>query len=205
MERATPLPKLIQPAVATALAIVIAWGLSAQPARAGYIVTVQEVGANVVATGTGAIDLTGLTPRFTAVLSPLIWPSLPGIITGAPGTGEEWMGTISGQPNFGSGGITSADSGFGQLAGIATSPSLDVIFVPFGYGNDTLLSDSATYNNATFATLGVTPGTYEWTWGTGENQNFTLQIGSVPDVGSTLPLLGFASLGLVALRRKLRC
>ena len=28
---------------------------------------------------------------------------------------------------------------------------------------------------------------------------------SVPDAGSTLPLLGFASLGLVALRRKLRC
>ena len=28
---------------------------------------------------------------------------------------------------------------------------------------------------------------------------------SVPDTGSTLPLLGFASLGLVALRRKLGC
>ena len=28
---------------------------------------------------------------------------------------------------------------------------------------------------------------------------------SVPDAGSTLPLLGFASFGLVALRRKLRC
>jgi len=27
----------------------------------------------------------------------------------------------------------------------------------------------------------------------------------VPDTGSTLPLLGFASLGLAALRRKLRC
>ena len=65
-----------------------------------------------------------------------------------------------------------------------------------------------TFNSATFASLGVTPGTYVWTWGTGlENQNFTLQIGpaGVPDAGSTLPLLGFASLGLVALRRKSRC
>jgi VPDSG-CTERM motif len=35
--------------------------------------------------------------------------------------------------------------------------------------------------------------------------SFTLQIGSVPDAGSTLPLLGLASLGLIALRRKLRC
>ena len=32
-----------------------------------------------------------------------------------------------------------------------------------------------TFNNATFASLGVTPGTYVWTWGTGlANQNFTL-------------------------------
>jgi len=35
--------------------------------------------------------------------------------------------------------------------------------------------------------------------------NVTLQIGSVPDGGSTVCLLGLASLGLVALRRKLRC
>ena len=35
-----------------------------------------------------------------------------------------------------------------------------------------------TFNNATFSSLGVTPGTYEWTWGTGlPNQNFTLIIG----------------------------
>jgi hypothetical protein len=44
-----------------------------------------------------------------------------------------------------------------------------------------------TFNNKTFADLGVTPdSTYVWTWGTGlENQNFTLQIGpaSVPDAG----------------------
>jgi hypothetical protein len=115
------------------------------------------------------------------------------------------MGTISGPPNFGSGLTTFADSGVGQLAGVATSPSLDIIFVPFGYGNDTLLSDSATYDGATFSSLGVTPGTYEWTWGTGADQSFTLEIGSVPDSGTTVSLLGFALLGLVGLRRRLGC
>ena len=63
-----------------------------------------------------------------------------------------------------------------------------------------------TFNNATFASLGVTPGTYVWTWGTGlENQNFTLVIGGagVPDGGSTVSLLGFGLLGLAVLRRKL--
>ena len=65
-----------------------------------------------------------------------------------------------------------------------------------------------TFNKATFASLGVTPGTYVWTWGTGlENQNFTLVIGGagVPYGGSTVSLLGCALLGLTALRRKLGC
>src|SRR5205085_7185414 len=49
------------------------------------------------------------------------------------------------------------------------------LIVPTGYVSGTALSDTATYSGRTFATLGVTPGTYVWTWGTGANQNFTLQ------------------------------
>jgi hypothetical protein len=56
-----------------------------------------------------------------------------------------------------------------------------------------------TFNNKTFADLGVTPdSTHVWTWGTGlENQNFTLQIGPdcVPDAGSTVSLVSFSLLG----------
>ena len=66
-----------------------------------------------------------------------------------------------------------------------------------------------TFNNATLASLGVMPGTYVWTWGAGENQNFTLLIGpgcpGCPDGGSTVSLLGFGLLGLAALRRELSC
>jgi hypothetical protein len=84
------------------------------------------------------------------------------------------------------------------------------LLVPQDYVSGTALSDSATYNNTTFISLFVTPGNYVWTWGTGANQNFTLQIGSVgvprvPDGGSTVSLLGCALIGLVALRRKLGC
>ena len=39
--------------------------------------------------------------------------------------------------------------------------------MPMGYVSNSPLSDSTTYDSRTFATLGVTPGTYEWTWGTG--------------------------------------
>ena len=52
--------------------------------------------------------------------------------------------------------------------------------MPQGYVSGAALSDSMTFNNATFASLGVIPGTYVWTWGTGlPNQNFTLVIGGV--------------------------
>jgi VPDSG-CTERM motif len=80
--------------------------------------------------------------------------------------------------------------------------------VPEGYVSGQALSDSITFNNATFASLGLEPGTYVWSWGTGlPNQNFTLRIGGagVPDGGSTVSLLGFALLGLAVLRRRLNC
>src|SRR6478672_11013953 len=53
--------------LATALAIIITCGLSLRTAQAGYIVTLQQVGANVVATGSGPIDLTGLSFLGTAL------------------------------------------------------------------------------------------------------------------------------------------
>jgi hypothetical protein len=84
------------------------------------------------------------------------------------------------------------------------------LLVPQGYASGAALSDSMTFNNATFASLGVTPGTYVWTWGDGADQNFTLQIGSVgvpgvPDGGSTVSLLACALVSLAGLRRKLSC
>src|SRR5436189_2674430 len=53
--------EFLKPTLATTLAIVLAWLLSVRPAQAGYIVTLQQVGGIVVATGSGPIDLTGLT------------------------------------------------------------------------------------------------------------------------------------------------
>jgi hypothetical protein len=60
-----------------------------------------------------------------------------------------------------------------------------------------------TFNNATFASLGVTPGAYIWTWGIGANQNFTLQIGpaTVPDSPVGLPLIAVVFVLLFAAKQ----
>jgi hypothetical protein len=120
---------------------------------------------------------------------------------------DQYIG-ITGPTSFGSGDAFEANTNSGDFVGIfGLTGNIDV---PQGYVSDTPLSDSMTFNNATFASLFVTPGTYIWTWGTGGSQNFTLQIGSVgvpgvPDGGSTVFLLGCALLGLTVLRRKLSC
>ena len=56
-----------------------------------------------------------------------------------------------------------------------------LVSVPKGYVSGTALSDSATYSGKTFATLGVKHGGV-WKWGTGANQNFTLQVLPGPNI-----------------------
>ena len=179
---------------------------SVRPAHA-YTVTLQQVGANVVATGSGAINLTGLTFGNDASITGGVLFSTEGVIILAGGFADVYLG-FSGPQTFGSGSVIDASSSSGDPVGIEGVAHDPFIFVPDNYVSGTALSGNATWNNASFTSLGVTPGTYVWRWGTGlPNQNFTLIIGGagVPDGGSTVSLLGFALLGLAAFRCKLCC
>ena len=193
------LPKKLLPL--TLFGIAVTSLFCVQPAQAGYIVTLQQVGPNVVATGTGAINLTGLSffnPGSVGTAS--VWP-VTGRISMSSGNADTYIG-FTGPSSFGGGDVALANFFSGDVFAF----DLDTMFLPSGYVSGNPLSDMAIYFTATFASLGLTPGTYVWTWGTGlENQNVTLQIGpaGVPDGGSTVMLLGFALLGLAALRRKL--
>lgn len=156
-----------------ALAATVALGLSAQLSQAGYVVDLTQQGSNVVATGSGAIDLTDTTSVGIGLpQAAFLDPAISAIITGLTGSSDAYGAFITGPSNFGGGDSTNANSGSGGLVGII----YDDLYVPSGYVSDSPLSDTATYNNQTFSSLGLTPGTYEWTWGTGANQNFTLVI-----------------------------
>jgi MYXO-CTERM domain-containing protein len=170
-------------------AMVIGAGLSASPARAGYIVTVQQAGNNVVATGSGILDFGSLTVIGTITAGASINPSHANIgtgSTGANGFATAAQGTGSGPTSFGSGqGFTTPNSSSGDFVGMSAGISGFLqLGVPLGYTPDSPLADSSVYDNATLSSLGATPGTYEWTWGTGPNQNFTLII---PGVGAAVP------------------
>jgi hypothetical protein len=189
---------LIRQALVTAtLALVIACGLSVRQAQADYLVTLQQVGPNVVATGSGSIDLSGLSFQGNVLGNAgLLLPNEATVLVGS-GNLDFYTG-FSGPSSFGSAGQTNANSNSGSLVGIS-GKALD-LFVPSGYTSNTLLSPStSTYNNATFGSLGITPGTYVWTWGAfAPTQKFTLD--AVPEPSS----LSLLALGVILLSAKLR-
>ena len=177
-------------------------------ARAGYIVTLEQVGSDVVATGSGAIDLGGLHFRFHGFAGgpPEIVP-FDAIISFLPHLAnvDEYRG-LAGPTTFGLGHrdefLANTFTGDPVAISAATaSLSLGEIVVPLGYVSGTPLLSSMTFNNATIGSLGARPGIYEWTWGTRPNQNLTLQIATAPDSGSTLSLLLFGLAPLLGASR----
>jgi hypothetical protein len=110
-----------------------------------------------------------------------------------------------GPGSFGPGFNHDADSGTGNVVGLLGLGGF--LLVPTTYTSSTPLGTStATWNNASFTSLQVTPGTYVWTWSSGADaDSFSLQIGAaeVPEP-SSLPVLaiGLAGLGVVLRTRR---
>ena len=177
-----------------------------RPAEA-YTVTLEQMGSNVVANGSGPIDLTGLTFLMRGVGDAVIKAANPAFILTGAVRGVDIYEGITGPTSFGSGGLSLSNSFSGDFFALEEGINA-FLALPQGYTSGDPLTNSMTFDNATFASLDLTPSTYTWTWGTElRNQNFTLIIGAagVRDGGSTVSLLGFGLLGLVAFRRKLSC
>lgn len=181
-----------------------------------YVVTLKQQGPNVVAVGSGAFDLTGLMFGGATISVPSgLAPADYAYVFTGPGASalgiDTYTGAITGPASFGSGNYKAASSGSGSVVEFLGTffagyggPDL---WLPSGYVSENALSSSATWANATFASLGVTPGTYTWTWGTGADQSFTLDV--VKPVGvpepAALGMFGFGMLligACASLRRR---
>jgi len=198
--------------VLTVIAVVGALLITTAAVNAAYIVTLEEQGNNVVATGSGSVNTTSLPFRgpfgflgFSTIipLAGSIVIGEPVIIGPVPGFTEDIYGLPDSiLPAFGPPPFTSTDTPFhsGDLTGIRGLSPQNQLFVPHDYTSGGPLTGTATWIDATFVSLGVTPGTYVTTWGSGANaDSFTIQIGpaAVPEP-SSLALLALP-LGLVLL------
>lgn len=155
-----------------------------------------ESGGNVFVTGSGSIDLTGLTYLGFGSQTGQVRPAFGGINVG-PSVEEillVYQGGAGTTP-FGTGSITKrADTGTGDMFGMSSGNLL----VADGYAGGPLVG-SSTYNGANFASLGMTEGSYLYTFS--NDQTLSLQVGPVP-LPAAAWLFGSALFGLLAVKRR---
>jgi hypothetical protein len=180
--------------------------LAAAPANAAYIAYVYETGSDVTATGSGSLNVSGLTNQGTGSATFGINGSNAVIRLGDTGARYTSYGTISGPTSVGSQVLITPSTKSGAYAGL--SGNNHSIYVFRGYVSGQALGTSTdVFTGTTLSTMGLTTGTYTWTWGAGANaDSYTLNIGTAPPADVPEPasaaLLGAGLLGLGAARRR---
>jgi hypothetical protein len=174
--------------------------------RAEYIIDISQAGPNVVAKGHGTLDTAALTsvPVSDTGLGVFgINASSAFAVVGNYNLGDQTYTGFSGPTTFGPGWYTFAN-GPGLPTGI--NGSSDYLVTPLNYSSGDPLSGSMEFDGTTIAGLGLTPGTYTWTWGSGDTaDSFVIRIhGHVTPEPASLTMLGtaLAAFGGLRLRRR---
>jgi hypothetical protein len=163
--------------------------LALPPAKAEFIISIQQDGANVVATGSGSIDTAGLTKAsntFRAADYDLVNAKFANYGAGVPGepvTLFTQFSGLSGPLSFGAGDTTNASTSSGSsiiLVGKVTGGGPGIVDLPEGYVAGSFFSNVNIFNNKTLDALGLTLGTYTYTFGNGADaDSIVVQIGPV--------------------------
>ena len=196
-------------AQASTLALLATVSIASRPAQGSGIVTASQVGNDVVFSGSGTLNLTGITYQgLTTVFGgidfgrEMLLGANPTTLANVQAFGN--AGQITAPSPFGIDLFTQASSGTGARFGIGydvlpgAQPHPQVV-VPANYTSATSLSGTSTFTGKTLASLGIQPGTHVWSWGSGASAD-TLTLTIVPEPARMAYLL--AALGwLAALRR----
>ncbi len=174
-------------------------------ASAGIIFDILEVGGDVEITLSGSIDLDATqgfhSDSFNA--NNILAPTSGAILMGT-GAGDTYNVDITAWTAFGTGSNTNLDSTSGSRVTLFTGPFLGV---PDGYVSGSALSATATEFSATFASLGLDPGSYVTTLTNGSIMDtITVNVGPqsmsvIPEPGCLL-VLSLGCLAIVHNRRR---
>lgn len=196
MHFANYLSKLLVATIVAVMAIV-----NAGRTHADIVVIAQEIGGDVVITGSGSLDLTDTVFETTVQTVASVEPFDSLVVGPANSTSVEFYTTTftSGPSSYGPGTADiPADFGVGDMFGLDFGPN--GLAVPVNYVSGDFLSSSSTYAGHTFESLGMTPGSYTWTWGSGASaDSFTLN--AIPEPNGTA-ILVVTGIGIFMRRRR---
>jgi PEP-CTERM motif len=174
-------------------------------AHAAFVATVEQVGENVVITGSGSLDIADLTAdtQYTSADTG-ITPYQGYFLLGSPGNNPVNTYVIPAGPNnFGPGGFSQPTAGSGDEVGFSFY-NVSVLVVPDGYVSGAPLAATDTFDDMSYADLGLTPGTYTSNFGTAAGaDSFTLQIDPIPEPAS-MAVIGVGLASVAAVRRRRR-
>jgi hypothetical protein len=151
-----------------------------------YYVRVFEDGPNVVMSGSGVIDYTDLFQFVNLqAIDSYVYPGSRQILIGSDSNVSELNRydpisgiTFTSPVSFGSGPQIFGDTSTGSPFGVGGN---SFILLPSTYTSGSFMTGSTIYNGKTISSLGLTPGSYDWTWGSGSTfYKFTLEIVAPP-------------------------
>lgn len=174
----------------------------ARPARAEFVMNFTQNGSDVVEVGSGSLNITDLSLLTTGEVTALIDTGNHEIIAGpVNNTSFSQYQFISNISSLSSGNVLIfANGGSGDLVGFFDQ----YLLVPVGYTSGAL-ANTDTWNNQTFASLGLNTGTFYVTWGSGAAaDDIKIIVGgaAVPEPASAL--LFAAPAAAMLLRRRKR-
>ena len=179
--------------------LTLAW--TAQ-ANAAMTINVFQSEGNVIAVASGIVNTARLGPgQDGGTWGAGVWGSFINssliVVNTTNGSSYNYHEGVSGPAYFGSGDRFLADSGSGTMFGIRGN----TVYLPKNYVSGSPLSSTSTWNSQTVAGLGLTPGSYTYTWGSGSNaDSATLNISAVPEPTSIV--LTMLASGVMLIRRK---
>lgn len=181
--------------------------LAALSANATYTINIQQVGANVVMTGSGSLNTTAMASVANVVSCVGGFVTSNAICVGVSPSGLSFNAGITALTGLSTGNVI-GNSTTGHPVFVAGTN----LYLPAGYVSGSALNSSTTFNAQTLAGLGLTSGTSK-TLTLTSGDTFVINIGpqpvasvaSVPTLGE-YALMGLASLmamfGIAALKRR---
>jgi hypothetical protein len=185
---------------------------AAGSARATLMINANEVGGDVVFTLSGSFNTSSAMNGGIGFDRPpnAINPSTAQFSFSHLSGEREWvLPNFAGPASFGVGGSTSTPIGGANISFggfFFTGNDWRLFIGDVGYSSGTAFMGSMTFAGQSFASLGITPGMYDWSWNnSGISDSLTLNVNrsqGVPDTGSTVVMLGLGLAGMTVAARR---